>query len=107
MPSVLKSALAPGIGTTVTTVFTAGSASTVTIVGLVMANASGVPIKGTAQLKRGATVCNIILNGPIPNGNALTPVGNNGKVILMPNDILQCYNDVGVMDVSIHYLEQT
>jgi hypothetical protein len=107
MASVLKSALNPGVGTAATACLTAGAGSTITVIGLMMANVTASPQKGTAQVKRGATVCNIIANGPIPNGNTLCPVGENGKVVMMPGDILQCNCDVGTMDVTVSYLEQT
>jgi hypothetical protein len=108
MASVLKSAFIPGVGSGAPTVcLTAGAATTITIIGLMMANVSANPIKGTAQVKRGATVANIIAGGPIPNANTMCPVGENGKIVLMPNDILQCITDTGTMDVVVSYLEQT
>lgn len=107
MASVLKSTLTPGVAQAAVACLTAGAGATITVIGLMMANNYATPIKGTARVVRSAVTANIILNGPIPNANTLCPVGENGKIVLMPGDIIQCLCDVGTMDVIISYLEQT
>lgn len=107
MASVLKSALNPGVAQAPVACLTAAAGATITIIGLMMANTSASPQKGTARVVRAAVTANIIKDGPIPNGNTLCPVGENGKVVLNPGDVLQCLCDVGTMDVIVSYLEQS
>jgi hypothetical protein len=58
-------------------------------------------------MKRGSTLYSIITGAPVPVGNTLAAVGEDGKVVLMPNDSLVAFNDVGLLDAIVSYLEQT
>lgn len=109
MPSVLKSQPTAAVGPAKTVVFTAGAASTVTVIGALISNTSSpaAPQNGSMWLRRAGTDYSIITKGPVPSGNTLACVGGDGKVVLMPNDALVVLVDAGTADVIVSYLEQT
>jgi hypothetical protein len=107
MPSVLKSQIFQGVAQTKTVIVTAGSASTLTVIGALISNTSANPQHGSMWLRRASVDCSIITGGNIPVGNTLVPIGGEGKVVLMANDALVSLVDAGTADVTISYLEQT
>jgi len=109
MPSILNSALAPAVGQTVTTLYTAPTspATTATVIGLTCSNTTVNAQHASVWLNRGSTKCSIITNGPVPVGNTLACVGGEGKIIMQPGDFLTAQLDVGTADFIVSKLEQS
>ena len=105
--SVLKSQPTKGVGQSVTTIFTADATVTATIIGLNVSNTGPTNLFATVQLKRGGVAYSILTKGLVPPGNSLSVIGVEGKIVAMPNDIIQAFNDTGSMDTILSYLEQT
>jgi|SRR5215469_6436209 len=107
MPSVLNSALAPGIGTSSSTIYTAGSGLiATTVIGLIASNTTANPLNFSAWLNRGATKCSIVTNGPVPVGNTLQCVGPD-KLVMQPGDFITGQCSTGSVDVIVSKLEQS
>lgn len=107
MPSVLKSLPTAAVGSSKTVVLQAGAASTITVIGALISNTSALAQHGSMWLRRASVDYSVITNGPVPVGNTLACVGEEGKVVLMPNDALVVSVDAGAADVITSYLEQT
>lgn len=105
--SVLKSQPTAGVGQSATTIFTADTTVTATIIGLNVSNKGTTNQYVTIQLKRGANVYSIVTKGLVPAGNSLSAVGSEGKIVAMPNDLIQAFCDTGTFDTIVSYLEQT
>jgi hypothetical protein len=108
MPSTLKSALLPAVSAD-TVVYTAGANVTATIIGVLIANNGDGPgtQHATVRFQRGATYTNIIKGVPIPAGDTFVPSGFEGKIVMIPNDALHVAVDIGTVDVTVSFLEQT
>lgn len=109
MPSVLNSQPTAAVAQAKVVCYTAPTspATTATIIGLLMSNTSSGPQHGSAFLRRASVDYSIITGAPIPNGNTLAAVGEDGKVVCMPGDAIVCVCDTGTMDVIVSKLEQT
>jgi hypothetical protein len=107
MPSVLKSQPTAAVGQSKTVVFSAGANVTATIIGCLCSNVGAVAQNCSAYMRRASVDYSIITNGSVPVGNTLAVVGEEGKVVLMPNDALVVVNSAGTTDVIVSYLEQT
>jgi hypothetical protein len=95
------------VSTSKTVVLQAGAASTLTVIGALVSNTTAAPQNASVFLRRAAVDYSIITNGPVPVGNTLGVVGEEGKVVLMPNDALVAMVSTGTADVIASYLEQT
>ncbi len=109
MPSSLKSQITPGVSAETTVYAAAASpATTATIIGVLIANnGDGGAQKANVRIQRGATSVNVIKNVPIPVGDTFVPSGFEGKIVLMPGDNLRVSVDVGTVDTTVSFLEQT
>lgn len=106
--AILKSTPVQGVAQTKTVIYTAPTSppTTSTIIGLLMSNTTSGAQHGSAYFRRASVDYSIITGAPIPTGNTLAAVGEDGKVVLMPGDAIVSVCDVGTMDVILSYLEQ-
>ena len=104
MASAFKTATAVNVGTSLTTVYTCPSATTVTIIGLYLANQSGGAIEGTVEFYDASTTnhVTVLKSSPIPSSSTVVAVGGEGKIVIKVNS-----NVASSMDVVLSYLEQT
>ena len=110
MASAFKTATAVNVGTSLTTVYTCPSATTVTIIGLYLANQSGGAIEGTVEFYDASTTnhVTVLKSSPIPSSSTVVAVGGEGKIVLEAGDIIKVQSNVASsMDVVLSYLEQT
>lgn len=108
MPSVLNSALAPNVGTTVTTVYSAPTSppTAATVIGLIASNNTANALNCSIWLNRGSTKVSIITNGSVPVGNTLQAVGPD-KLVMQPGDFLTAQTTTGTVDITVSKLEQS
>ena len=109
MASAFKTATGANIGTSLTSVFTAPSGSTCTIIGLYLCNQSGGAIANTVFYDASSTTnVNITHNTPIQSGSSVAVMGGDAKVVLEAGDSIRIQsNVVSSIDVVLSYLEQT
>jgi hypothetical protein len=110
MPSNLKSTLTPGISAE-TTVYSAPTSpvTTSTVIGVLVANNGDGPGTQliTIRLQRSTTYTNIVKQAILPAGDTFVPSGAEGKLVMMAGDNLKVSVNVGTVDVTTSYLEQT
>jgi hypothetical protein len=110
MPSTLKSTVTPGVSAEATVYSPATSPpTTATVIGVLIANNGDGPGTQTAnvRIQRGATSVNVIKGVSIPVGDTFVPSGFEGKIVLMPGDNLRVSVNIGTVDVTASYLEQS
>ena len=90
MASAFKTATAVNVGTSLTTVYTCPSATTVTIIGLYLANQSGGAIEGTVEFYDASTTnhVTVLKSSPIPSSSTVVAVGGEGKIVMEAGDSL-------------------
>lgn len=103
-----KSDVNPGVGTTKTTVFTAPTSTSVTLISLSLANVYSETVEVSAYLFKNATSTegSMIKNSMIPPGESLLAAGGNQKIVLEENDEIRVESDqTDSVDVILSYLE--
>lgn len=105
----LKSTPYQGVAQAKVVVYTAPTnpPTTSTVIGCICSNTGANPQHASVFLRRASIDYSIITNAPIPNGNTLAVVGDEGKVVMLPGDSIVTICDIGTMDVIASYLEQT
>jgi len=108
MANVFKLATKANVGVTTVGIYTAPAATTVTIIGITLANVSGSGINvGVGITRATSDDVSILKNVPIPQGSTLEFMGGN-KLVLEPTDTLTATSDVSAsLDVSVTLLEMT
>jgi len=86
--------------TTETTVYTGPAATQTTVIGLSVANTSGLATYASVK-KNGAY---IVKNAPVPQGGSLVAVGADQKIVIEPTDTISVIADNPV-DVVTSVLE--
>ena len=110
MASTLKSTITPGVSAEATVYSPASSpVTTATIIGILIANNGDGPGAQlvTVRLQRGAASANIIKGVLVPAGDTFVPSGFEGKIVMMAGDNLRVSTNIGTVDVTVSYLEQT
>mgnify|MGYP000902554164 CR=1 FL=1 len=112
MASTFKNAIAAGLGTSLTTVYTAPGATTTTIIGLSVANVLGTGFSTAADVRLvksgGGSSAYIVKNADIPVGGSMVVVGGDQKLVLQTGDYIQVRASEAVsVDVIISVLELT
>ena len=106
MASLFKNAVAANVGTVSTDVYTAPALTSTTVIGLSVANASGVSINVTVTLTKGATVVNIVKDAPIPVGSSLVLFGGDQKLVVEAGNKISVTSTVAASaDVIVSALE--
>jgi len=109
MANTFKNAISAAVGTSQTSVYTAPSGTTSTVIGLTVANRHSADITVDIQVtdtSSGATVF-LVRGANIPVGGGLVPVGGDQKIILEASDIILVTSDTASSaDVIVSILEQ-
>ena len=108
MPNTFKNAAASSVGTTLTSVYSAPSATTSTIIGLTIANTSANPVYIDVVLTISAVDYHIIKGALVPVGGAIVPIGGEQKVVLEATDAIRVKSSTAAsVDVVVSALEIT
>ena len=110
MPNNFKNATNTGIGTNLTSVYTAGSGVTATIIGMTCANTTNSSVNVTVKVTdtSASATASVVSIAPIPSGGSLVVVGGNQKLVLETGDILKVQSSASSsIDVVLSILEQT
>ena len=106
MASTFKNAVSAGVGVTPVDVYTAPALTATTVIGLSLANVSGVSISVTANVTKGATVVAVIKAAPVPVGGTLVLFGGDQKLVLETGNKLSVTSSVAAsVDVIVSMLE--
>lgn len=106
MANSFKNAVVSGVGTSASTVYTAPSATTTTIIGLTIANTTSSPITTDVYLTISASNYYLIKGAVIPVGGTLVPVGGDQKVVLSTTDAIKVVTSTAASaDVILSVLE--
>jgi hypothetical protein len=100
--------LAINVGTSATTVYTAGATTRATIIGINIANTSGSSIIVSIQLYDSANTRTgyIVKDVVIAKGTALAAMGGDQKLVVEPNDQIKVISNVASSaDVIVSALE--
>lgn len=108
MPTALKNFITQNVGTSPTTVYNPTTASIQsTVIGLILANTTTVPITASVTLTSGATTVYVIRNVSLPVGNSLDIIGGS-KLIMEQNDTIQVVSSAATsIDVTVSAVEVT
>jgi len=110
MANTFKNAVTASIGTGQTSVYTAPSATTTTVIGLTVANRSGSQITVDVAVTdtSASTTVFLVKGAAVPAGGALVPIGGDQKVVLEASDIIKVTSSAASSaDVIVSVLEQT
>lgn len=108
MANTFKNAGVAGIGTTATTIYTAPSATTSTIIGLTIANVHTAPVYVNVWANISGVDYYLIKAAAVPLGGALVPVGGDQKLVLEAADSIKVSSNVATsVDVIVSALEIT
>jgi hypothetical protein len=108
MASVFKSNAVVTVGVTPVTAYTAPAATTSTVIGMSVANTSGVGITVDATLTKDSVVAFLIKGAPIPVGGALVIIGGDQKTVLEAGNLISITSSVAAScDVITSVLELT
>lgn len=88
--------------TTNTAVITCPADTTITVIGLVISNTSGVNTKVAVELAGG----HIVKNATVIKGSAIVPIGGEQKIVMVAGDTLSVSADY-LVDVIASVLETT
>jgi hypothetical protein len=108
MANTFKLATKASVGVTTVGIYTAPLSTTVTIIGITLANVSGSGINVTVGIARTfADDVSILRNVPIPQGSTLEVMQGN-KIVLQAEDSLTAKSDItNSLDCAITLLEMT
>jgi|TARA_Y100001937_G_C7071372_1_gene308553 hypothetical protein len=111
MANTFKNAAAASTGTSEVAVYTVGSGTTSTVIGLTCANTTTTsPIKVSIKFFDASASANffIVKNAEIFEGGALVAVGGDQKLVLETGDKIKVVSDTASsVDTIVSVLEQT
>jgi|TARA_R100000005_G_C4986645_1_gene194809 hypothetical protein len=111
MANTFKNAASAATGTSEVSVYTVGSGTTSTVIGLTCANVTSTsPIKVSIRFYDSSASAHfyIVKNAEIFEGGALVAVGGDQKLVLETGDIIKVVSDTASsVDTIISVLEQT
>lgn len=110
MASVFKNSLTSSVGTSPTTVYTAGAGVTATLIGMTVANIESSSIDVDVQVTddSGSVTTYLVKAAPVPVGGSLVVIGGNQKVVLEAADTITVTSDTASSaDVTISVLEDS
>lgn len=106
MANSFKNNMIRNIGTSVETVYTAGSGVQATIIGMSVANTRDVNVRANVLILSAATDFYIVKQATIEPGSALIPIGGDQKLVLESGDALRVQSDISQsLDVIVSVLE--
>ena len=108
MANTFKSKTKASVGVTTENVYVVPSATTVTVIGITLANVSGNSINvGVGVTRVTDDDVSILKNVPIPQGSSLEVMQGN-KIVLESTDTITVKSDVASsLDVAVTILEMT
>jgi hypothetical protein len=108
MANTFKNQLQAAVGTSPTTIYTAGSGVTATVIGMTIANILNTSITANVILTSGGNDYYMVKMAPIDPGNSLITIGGEQKLILEANDVIKVStSDASAADVILSLLEIT
>jgi len=109
MANTFKNALAQGVGTNPVDIYTTGSTTRSTVIGINIANISTSNIEVDVLLRDDTSTEAYIVKGcPINRNSALAAMGGDQKLVMEPNNVLIVRtNKNNSADVTVSVLEIT
>ena len=106
MANSFKNSFLNAVGTTKTSVYTAGSGVQATVIGMSISNLITTPISANVIITSGGTDYYMIKNATIAPGGALVPIGGDQKLVLEATDSLSVNTSIASSaDVILSVLE--
>jgi hypothetical protein len=108
MANTFKNNFQQNIGQTVQTVYTAGFGVQATVIGMSVANVTGIDVRANVIVNSSGTDYYLVKNATIEPGSALIPIGGDQKLVLEASDFLRVQSDTATsLDVIVSVLEIT
>jgi hypothetical protein len=110
MANTFKNDITQNVGTSASSVYTAGSGVTATIIGMTCSNTTGTDVTIDVQVTdTSAGVTGYVVKAaPVPTGGSLVVVGGNQKIVLETSDVLKVTSSANSsIDVVLSIMEQT
>ena len=110
MANSFKRKTGTGIGTSFVHIdsYTVAASTTVTVIGLTVANVTAGSVKADVSLFDGASYISIVKEAPIPSGGSLVVVGGDQKLVMETGDSMRIKSDTASsLDVIMSILEIT
>jgi hypothetical protein len=108
MANTFKNNFQQNIGQTVQTVYTAVSGVQATVIGMSVANVTGIDVRANVIVNSSGTDYYLVKNATIEPGSALIPIGGDQKLVLEASDFLRVQSDTATsLDVIVSVLEIT
>lgn len=108
MANTFKNQLQSEVGTTPTTVYTAGAGVSTTVIGMTIANLLTTTITANVIVNSGGTDYYMVKMAQIDPGNSLITIGGEQKLVLEPTDKINVStSDASSADVIMSLLEIT
>jgi hypothetical protein len=108
MANTFKNQLQAAVGTSPTTVYTAGTGVSTTIIGMTIANILNTAITANVIVTSGGSDYYMVKMATIDPGNSLITIGGEQKLVLEANDILKVStSNASAADVIVSLLEIT
>jgi hypothetical protein len=108
MANTFKNQLQAAVGTSPTTIYTAGVGVSTTVIGMTIANILNNSITANVIVTSGASDYYLVKMASIDPGNSLITIGGEQKLVLEAGDILKVStSDASAADVIVSLLEIT
>lgn len=108
MANSFKNNFSKSIGTSVTTVYLAGSGVQATVIGMTVSNITAGNVLADVIINSAGTDYYLVKDATIEPGSALVPVGGDQKLVLESGDFLRVKSNTNnSLDVVVSVLEIT
>ena len=108
MANTFKNQLQAAVGTSPTTIYTAGVGVSATIIGMTIANILNTTITANVILTSGGSDYYMVKMAEIEPGNSLITIGGEQKLVMEANDIIKVStSNASSADVILSLLEIT
>ena len=106
MANVFKSNVFSSIGVTSSPIYTCPSATQTTVIGLSIANRTGVEVTANVTVTSGATTAFLACLAPVSPGQTFIPIGGDQKLVLEATDFISLQSSAASsLDTIISVLE--
>lgn len=108
MANTFKNYFSKNVGTSAVSVYTGPASTQVTVIGMTVANTTGINITADVYITTGGVDYYLVKGAIIPVGGALVPIGGDQKVVIETGDVLKCVTSAATSaDVTLSVLEIT
>ena len=108
MANTFKNQLQAAVGTSPTTIYTAGIGVSTTVIGMTIANILNTTITANVIVTSGVSDYYMVKMAEIEPGNSLITIGGEQKLVLEANDIIKVStSNASAADVILSLLEIT